>query len=142
MTSIIEVAKKRFRNHSKFGGPVTLEDFIDLLTESYNNGLKCCYCRCQMYLTQAEANHATSVVSVDHRVSLWSGGRNERANLCLCCVGCNLLKGTSPGCVFEEIVGAVLASPVGFLNWNAYKVHAYAGQIRAKLDRIKPYGVD
>lgn len=133
MPALIEIAKRRFRNHSKLGGSLTLTDLIDLFTESYNAGFRCCYCCCDLSLTQADG-HPSDIASVDHLTATWAGGQNERSNICVCCVGCNLLKGTVSAGVFRRIVAAVLDAG-GTELWDTYKKEAYVGQLRAKLDR-------
>lgn len=69
--------------------PPTRELFLELIEESLKEGFKCFYCKEDMSLVDPPR-----IFSFDHVVPLSNGGNNLKENLKVCCVRCNLIKGT------------------------------------------------
>lgn len=73
-------------------GDITRLEICELVRESLQNGFSCTYCNCQMFL---DRNINDKAITLDHKISLKNGGRNEKSNLVVCCKQCNRIKGCS-----------------------------------------------
>jgi len=61
----------------------------EVLIESLKNSFKCEYCKREMRLNDYDS---IKYFTYDHIIPLSHKGTQEKDNLILCCIGCNLLK--------------------------------------------------
>jgi 5-methylcytosine-specific restriction endonuclease McrA len=83
---------KRFQwyNWNGDNGYIKFSEIIDLSRLYLKTGFRCHYCGAKMCIAD---DAAYNNCSIEHRISLVAGGKNEVENLLLCCQACNNIKG-------------------------------------------------
>lgn len=130
-----KIAKKRFysnqRRAKKLGKTgFDFETGWNILLECYNDGFKCAYCGTQLKLK--DQSPYWFLPSIDHKIPLSLGGKQEKNNLAVCCVRCNIIKGTLKADTFERLLKAI-SYDVGLLEKIQFE--AWKGKLAYKLER-------
>lgn len=99
------------------------------LLERFQNGFRCAYCDCILMVEDSRASHP-QVFSIDHKISLYSGGNNSIYNLEIVCHRCNIIKGTMRHETFMELV---YVCPPDLLDRMLKEI--WAGRLADKLQR-------
>ena len=88
--------------------------FMEVLTESIDNGFKCNYCGIQLRLKGRVLSKNTKsyvvyedLYTFDHIKPLSKGGTHDKDNICVCCKSCNTLKGDLDLGIFQEFIKSI-----------------------------------
>lgn len=128
-----KIAVKRWYKHKKrcelLGKePPKKEDFIFLLK---NNGGKCCYCGVELKIE--DTFPFKKLYSIDHYVPLSMGGTSQKENLVVCCVACNIIKGTLSGDTYKELISKI---GVNSKLFDTIFNESFNGKFANKIERM------
>ena len=79
------------------------------LLDRFKNGFVCAYCG-QLLLIRDSLRPFSKSFSLDHKISLFSGGGNDADNIEIICHRCNIIKGTISPSTFTELIKACPSS--------------------------------
>jgi 5-methylcytosine-specific restriction endonuclease McrA len=130
-----EMAKRRYRTQKKrcelLGkAPPQEWEYLSLLTNLFNHDFSCHYCGKKLKLKDVPP--FKDIPSVDHYIPLTSGGGSDLSNLVVCCVACNIVKGTMRGDTFEMLFERVGNTPL----WDRMVTESFKGRFADKMQRI------
>ena len=118
---------RRYRNHNiKFK---TWKELIEKTNIDENKKLRCFYCNDLLEYSQKISER--KVVSLDHKLPKYWGGKDTIENTCLCCKECNIIKGTMKENTYIKFRIILLQN--GLLE--RYLQEAYPGKKAAMLKR-------
>jgi len=125
--------KRKWENFKKaaekYGKPIP-PGLKEKLKERFINTKYCEYCGCELVIGEDPLYSP----SIDHIKSLFKGGDNSEKNLAICCVGCNLLKGTMSIETFSDLLEAIqMSGKRGLLD--RVKREIYSSKVADKLER-------
>lgn len=132
-----KIANRRWYSHKKRCEEINKEipikdDFIELLIENYKNGFKCSYCKKVLKLKDTFPYKDTP--SIDHKQPLSLGGSSSKDNLIICCVACNIIKGTLSSTTYQTLLEKIeINSPL----FNQIFNESFNGKFANKIERRK-----
>lgn len=134
---LIKMATRRYYSHKKrcelINKPLPKkDDFIIKLIDNHRSGFKCSYCGKSLVLKQGYPY--TNLPSIDHDVPLTMGGTNTIDNLVVCCVACNIIKGTLRGSTYKMLLSTIgINSELFYLLFE----ESFNGKMANKLERLE-----
>jgi 5-methylcytosine-specific restriction endonuclease McrA len=134
---LTKMATRRYYSHKKRcelinKTPPKKDDFIIKLIDNHRGGFKCSYCGKSLVLKQPYPY--TNLPSIDHDVPLTMGGTSIIENLVVCCVACNIIKGTLRGSTYKKLLSAIgINSELFYLLFE----ESFNGKMANKLERLE-----
>lgn len=118
----------------KFGKSIPNKEVLWVkVLRRYSNDFTCPYCGRALLIKDSVPPYGKSF-SLDHKVSLWSGGENSVDNIAIVCTRCNQIKGTMRRDTFVKVISAVRQVYGDSLLEEMFK-ESYAGRLADKLSR-------
>lgn len=135
---LTKIARRRYQNNKlrvgkKVREAFKFEDALLLLFECYEEGFYCYYCKKQLKLKDEKPY--LDVPSIDHKIPLSIGGRNDISNCVVCCHQCNIIKGTLTDTTFGRLLHAINSTNPELLK-NLFE-ESFKGKLAYKLERLK-----
>ncbi len=89
------------RSHNLGIIPPDKDQLWKIVLDSWNRGFRCEYCGNKMKIKD-DRSQGNKSFSIEHMLSLFNGGDNQKENLLVVCTECNTRKGTLPQDLFQQ----------------------------------------